>query len=101
MSHTPGPWYPYLAVDDGEKPGIDHDRGTVILYGCKWDDCGIRGETHEERIANAHLIAAAPELLEALEYIRQNCFIYCDSSMDIDNTANQMADAAIKKARGS
>lgn len=38
-----------------------------MIYGTEDEYLGIRGRTDEERLANAHLIAAAPELLEALD----------------------------------
>lgn len=65
--HTPGPW----KVFDSKysiNPGINaHPDLTIITFGCKNEIYGIMGRTHKEANANAQLIAAAPELLEALE----------------------------------
>jgi hypothetical protein len=55
--YTPGPWsLSFLGViaGDGTLAG-DH----MV--------CGLRASPSDEEIANARLIAAAPELLEALE----------------------------------
>ncbi len=64
--YTPGPW---KAIDD-QRPyrgqnDIIAENGTRIgcVYGNKDEDC----------IANAKLVAAAPELLEALEWIAEAC----------------------------
>lgn len=63
--HTPGPW---RVFSEGRKnPGIEAKSSTIVLYGDDDEDCGIRGEDSEEQLANARLIAAAPELLEALK----------------------------------
>lgn len=71
--HTPGPWAVFCDEDGpiGERPGIDsctEPRRTIIVYSDTnhFADSGICGETYEERIANARLIAAAPDLLDAL-----------------------------------
>jgi hypothetical protein len=63
-AHTPAPWTVYKETD--EYPGIEGHTGTVIVWGDGEDDCGIRGDTHAERVANARLIAAAPDLYAAL-----------------------------------
>lgn len=67
--HTPGPWIVFQ--DCSEHPGIEAPecRQTVVLFGGEDDDetAGIQGETMEEAHANARLIAAAPDLLEALQ----------------------------------
>ena len=67
--HTPGPW----KVWDGFYPGIEgpNDR-SVIIFGDKNENSGVHGgepeESYsEEREANAHLIAAAPDLLEVCQ----------------------------------
>ena len=68
--HTPGPWeFSYL--NDTERPGIEADRFSVVIFGVRAeDDCGIHGRTEKEEMANARLIAAAPDLLEVLEDIK-------------------------------
>ncbi len=67
MTHTPGPWF---IRDDEWDNGVDHysiSTGPDILDSaiCSlsiWDK-----EHTEERMANANLIAAAPDMLEALK----------------------------------
>jgi hypothetical protein len=49
----------------------------------------------------ARLLAAAPDLLDALEYLRENLLAYFESPIDPEILdAVQMADAAIRKAKG-
>lgn len=62
--HTPGPWIA-TASDNGEW-GIDAASGWGIatVAGSAGD-----GPGNDESDANARLIAAAPELLEALEHL--------------------------------
>lgn len=63
MPHTPGPWRVY----DGSfvHPGVEAKGQTIVILSHGDDDAGVRGATHEEALANAHLIAAAPDLLAA------------------------------------
>ena len=67
--HTPGPWFIYdEKATDGlpiAAPGIDSESVSIILYGTESDECGVNGRTPEEQMANARLIAAAPDLLDA------------------------------------
>ena len=89
MKHTPGPWNRIIA--DGytvRHPQIYSDTGPVA--NATWLGDGRLDELN----ANARLIAAAPELLEALEAL-----------LDYENgiqkaKAEQMARAAIAKAGG-
>jgi hypothetical protein len=93
--HTPRPWH--VQGDHGklwiETNGNDdtiaevHRRAAKgSVYSCK------------EASANARLIAAAPDLLEALVILRSDAYEACaDSSC---NGALELADAAIAKARG-
>lgn len=56
--HTPGPW-----IDDG------HDGEDTQIVNSKWGGVAriVYNGDCSQRVANAKLIAAAPELLEALK----------------------------------
>jgi hypothetical protein len=73
MNHTPGPWKVH------KHPHIRNELWLSVLHGA-WDithnsaaDPGVIADakysamSDEENLANAHLIAAAPDLLEALK----------------------------------
>lgn len=75
--HTPGPW--------GED-----DRKVILLRGASW--LGFAHWDDETAIANARLIAAAPDLLEALRGL-----IYGADDVTRDR-ARQRGIAAIAKA---
>lgn len=96
--HTPGPW----AVYDGKDvdfPGIEAQNGTVVIFGAtrQGDDGGVRGLP-----GNANLIAAAPELLEALQAIiqRENDFNRWGQGTLIGDSVADNARRAIAKATG-
>lgn len=65
--HTPGPWVVDESTDGRSKGFIRHqtEEGHSVAI------CRVTGTywSHEQREANRRLIAAAPELLEALEEI--------------------------------
>lgn len=80
--HTPGPW---KCDSSRVHTSIETNEGlhiAMVSYG---------NVTMEKHLANARLIAAAPELLEALEY-------YIDNGDD--HKAIDKARAAIAKAKG-
>jgi len=77
-NHTPGPWFV-------EAQNV-HSGGRVI---CR-TDWNIRDQVDD---ANARLIAAAPELLEALEALMAH-------EPDHSDTLWENALAAIAKAKG-
>lgn len=85
MSHTPGPWF---SVSTHDRPNIMTDGGFLIA-----ETRGINCE------ANARLIAAAPDLLAALEEIE-----YLDQPLVRGQprrvTICEIARAAIAKATG-
>ena len=106
--HTPGPWRldrhsSYSVEGDHPKWG----RMSIASAGT-WSSNLVDGEelclTQQ---ANARLIAAAPEMLEALEALTRLvgnlCDLYGHSAKTrlLDTTALNSAKAAIKKARGS
>lgn len=89
--HTPGPWI--AEVDDnGENLGIMSEAGKAVVAGCGC--CGSPWSDKTHAHANARLIAAAPELLEALKMVLQHG--------RIDNSEKRMnvVSAAIAKAEG-
>lgn len=97
MTHTPGPW---VLTDGFTVYALDETKScnrfsTLINGGWVHRPSGSTGAlldrtTDEELRANARLIAAAPDLLEALQRIM------AEDSED----CWQQARAAIAKARG-
>ncbi len=97
---TPGPWVifgedepvpgvPSIMIETDKKPGQDL-RG-ICAVDCTMDDAGNFVLTGDDW-ANAHLIAAAPDLLEALEAMMQG------NGDPIERVTK--AAAAIAKAKG-
>ena len=95
---TPGPWKATDSTDIVDSNGFSHVEVTNLAVLADWYEKGFahwsasekahRKIPHEEQIANACLIAAAPELLDALIELRK-LVAYHDQ-----------ADAAINKALG-
>jgi hypothetical protein len=73
QTHTPGPWLACLNVPTAIIPGhiikADYDPNRPIAS--LWRGGGSKGEL--EQIANARLIAAAPDLLAACEEFVLKC----------------------------
>ena len=64
-NHTPGPWYVASFQTEDWRINISSETGTVAAaYHLNDDPC----DPDKESEANAKLIAAAPELLKALEF---------------------------------
>lgn len=89
--HTPGPW---KLTNEGFQAGVIEapNRGLGI--------CEVFGGGETDK-ANAVLIAAAPDLLAALEAIRDG-LNGCESTDELRNTAGMcivQARAAINKAK--
>jgi hypothetical protein len=95
--HIPGPWH----VEQNEDGLVIHsDDGTEI--------CEVTGQTfdeyaEEETEANAKLIAAAPELLDALKMAECVIENYKDELDEADEDVPALAEirAAIAKATGA
>jgi hypothetical protein len=67
--HTPGPWKVYHALLRPQFPGskiieVQDYRGEAVVTWSGFDNSDRLKKTH---LANAHLIAAAPELRAALQ----------------------------------
>jgi len=91
--HTPGPWkfVPDFKCANGDQVcGVKSEKthGAVA-----WPS----GNDGVEEIANAHLISAAPQLLEVCEFVLKHAF---ERKWPGDEAAFNMLHAAIKKANG-
>ena len=95
--HTPGPWNADKATYHNGyiEYFVRRDGDAVAITGDITDP-----ETKQPSEANAQLIAAAPDLLEALKWIMSECRVFCQDSMDIDDGAVYSAREAIAKAEG-
>lgn len=73
--HTPGPWTVGTMVNNDGGVSIVSDEDRVCSVDAIGDFPRGKGWKHEdaERDANARLIAAAPDLLEALRYLVMHC----------------------------
>lgn len=106
VSHTPGPW----SVMAEEVLGA-YGIATVVPATGSGVVCRVPGndKTPDERDANARLIAAAPELLEALKQIkddyeelaRNHAGAWHDDEVLLHQKINEAARAAIAKATGA
>jgi hypothetical protein len=101
--HTPGPWLltPRQKPNGYDLSGRNSQHFITDITHYKHDGiCNhIIDEMNEEQEANAHLIAAAPELLEALELMVIK-FGTDEIGNDLNHYAVKQANKAIKKARG-
>lgn len=90
--HTPGPWTTDEDDHDAPYQDIKIKAGNHRTVCTVWiDDAPVR-DFNAEQQANARLIAAAPELLEALQVIAAG---NTDTDVMVD-----IARAAIAKAEG-
>lgn len=97
-THTPGPWAWGNWIDG--KQGAKDSAGWVEVWAPQGDDKGLPfiACKHQNEIANARLVAAAPDLLEALIAIRR-AELEDTAGTELDIIAlRAKADAAIAKA---
>jgi hypothetical protein len=87
---TPGPWTAYDFGADWWVANSTDDSGPMLRVG-SW---------HEQREANAHLIAAAPDLYEALCWAIQSWDEHNKHGFNMQGDWVQDARAALSKARG-
>lgn len=87
--HTPGPWKAHLNVPTAVIPGhiIKQDDSVGRPIASLFEGGGTKGKP--EQIANAKLIAAAPDLLQLVQWITR---VTNNPEIGIK------CDAAIKKA---
>ena len=95
MSHTPGPWKVYGPVD--------LDYWIIYRYPNGYDQHVATAhwnhpEDYSVVLNNAHLIAAAPEMLAVLEELRESASYW--SEYDVPVGIVERMDEAIRKARG-
>ena len=91
-AHTPGPWHiDRTGEHHGQRPyGIRAGkRGLTRRNIVNWG--GLAAPASPETEANARLIAAAPDLLEALRLAR-------DHFVNSKSACAEICDAAIRKA---
>jgi len=102
VAHTPGPWRIGFTDGSGETYITAGDHGVVkdlnnivtVVSGTS-DDWGIKQGVLNP--ADAHLIAAAPEMLEALEQLNSEIRGFQNVP---SCRAMEMVRAAIQKAKG-
>lgn len=94
--HTPGPWKVFTTTDGRKVVGVGEMTGDGIT------DCGfgVWRQGSDECLANARLIAAAPDLLAALLAYHEHFGPLEDNIMLNEDCRNcaQLARAAIAKA---
>lgn len=95
QKHTPRPWFIHPDVDHPYE--IQIAAGPLDDEGCPevWVAECFGGLSDGEREANARLIAAAPEMLDALLEAKSEM-----RDWSLDHPAMRQIDAAIAKATG-
>lgn len=114
--HTPGPWY--SEIETHQAPLLDRYAAAVHV-GSPWDgtlrtlaripegDPPYDDEAQARAEADAHLIAAAPEMLAVLEsiyvdlvdYSKRLSGAYSTGAIALSSCADQVS-AVIRKAKG-
>lgn len=101
---TPRPWHVYDDRQFTVYPGIGAAKDSVVIFGLKNEQCGVRGDTLEARKANAALIVRAvnahDDLVAALRRISdiaQTILMRGDVAYGVGQIIGQCEDA-LKKA---
>jgi hypothetical protein len=88
-THTPGPWSAYVGDHGFEVYQDDgHGNGDGIQ--------GIKG--HPEALANARLIASAPDLLAALTFVQKYHAMMAEKGTPMPSQLVDSVNNAISKA---
>lgn len=93
MAHTPGPWWVNMFASRRTSGEVENFE---ILADDEFPICDMVG-TGSCTLANAHLIASAPDMLHALEDIAS---LLDDENYDARNECIAIARTAIKKTKG-
>ena len=98
---TPGPW----EREESDYPSMEETilEGCGRVVGSGYTICQMADFSEEKLAANAHLIAAAPELYEALEEFVTETRAYQSPECEecpIVGPILRIADKALAKARG-
>lgn len=105
--HTPGPWQVFVCDDGGQWSGWplsissveDEDKSVVRpggFYPYEWDNATSQAEA----VANARLIAAAPELLDILDEFVCQYGCHCGHPACNDCGRTQEAERVMRKVKG-
>ena len=89
ITHTPGPWHVYISPG-GWQTCVCAEDGSIITRMGNYSGSPV--------LANAHLIAAAPDLLAALRSLCSEFYMMMNPSLL--PSAYRAACAAIAKAEG-
>ena len=74
MNHTPGPWF-YVSRDEWSHAVVTQDGTLPDGTGNYWNIASINKNREPEHKANGRLIAAAPDLLEALQWAMKTGYL--------------------------
>ena len=97
---TKGEWYieDYSSMLD---VGTKHN-GSVCTVECGYQTSEMLIDPNDEEMANAHLIAAAPDMYKMLDEVNK-AIIHCDNEIGLADVITCMChdiDQLLKKARG-
>jgi hypothetical protein len=98
--HTPGPWVvpsgPGSTNNGSRRQSVWTANGDIQIANCQSESLSLAANS-----ANARLIAAAPELLEALRVMVDTFIDASGSHCWVEDSAMIRANEAIAKATGS
>lgn len=100
-THTPAPW----AILDRPETSLPDSRTLTHISNGAHIVCTLgstRSDGSQNHSANARLIAAAPELLSALNLLLDKLHAHCPGLLDCEYTGDAItkAEMAIAKAKG-
>jgi hypothetical protein len=96
--HTPGPWSTECNLPFGHQPRVESTAKLIAVVGNAEANC------QDEWEANARLIAAAPDMLAALQRQSENIKRWLNTGIPAgpaeSKSISDQIDAAIAKATG-